>query len=150
MFSCTDSYTQAHKGQHLSLSELGGLRQAARKADCLGSGSETLLPRHKRSSSQGLTAQERQTSAIKAVHPNSRQGSPKRGLTSLKSPVRDVQHRLQKTQKLLDVLQFGQLHEQVSGQQQGHLEKFLVGLKFDDLFSCRVGTSFCLCAAHRH
>lgn len=46
----------------------------------------------------------------------------------MKSPVRDVQHRLQKTQKLLDVLQFGQLHEQVSGRQQGYLEKFLVGL----------------------
>lgn len=44
----------------------------------------------------------------------------------MKSPIRDVQYRLQKTQKLLDVLQFGHLHEQVSGQQQGHLEKFLV------------------------
>ncbi|KAL3144950.1 hypothetical protein ABBQ32_003456 [Trebouxia sp. C0010 RCD-2024] len=91
-------------------------------------GNEALLPRHKRSSSQGLTAAERQTSAIKAVHPNSRQGSPspKKGSSSMKSPVRDVQHRLQKTQKLLDVLQFGQLHEQVSGRQQGYLEKFLV------------------------
>ena len=44
----------------------------------------------------------------------------------MKSPIRDVQYRLQKTQKLLDVLQFGHLHEQVSGQQQGHLDKFLV------------------------
>ena len=107
----------------------GSMRLGAKqmvKAECLASGSEALLPRHKRSSSQGLTAQERQASAIKAVHPHSRQGSPKRSSVSIKSPVRDVRHRLEKTQKLLDVLQFGQLHNQVSGQQQNHLEAFLV------------------------
>lgn len=92
--------------------------------DCLAAGTEALLPRHKRSSSQGLSNDDRQSSAIKAVY--SRHGSPRRGSVNLKSPFRDVQHRLQKTQKLLDVLQFGHLHEQVSGQQQGHLEKFLV------------------------
>ena len=96
------------------------------KALCMASGGEALLPRHKRSSSQGLTGQDRQASAIKAVHPNSRQGSPKRGSASMKSPVRDVAHRLKKTQKLLDVLQFGQLHERVSGQEHNNLENFLV------------------------
>lgn len=94
--------------------------------DCVASGGEALLPRHKRSSSQGLTGQDRQASAIKAVHPDSRQGSPKRGSSSMKSPVRDTQHRLKKTQKLLDVLQFGQLHERVSGQEHSDLENFLV------------------------
>lgn len=103
---------------------LGG-EQVVRAA-CVASGGEALLPRHKRSSSQGLTRQERQASAIKAVHPNSQQGSPKRGSASMKSPVRDVNHRLKKTQKLLDVLQFGQLHEQVSGQEHRDLENFLV------------------------
>ena len=92
----------------------------------MASGGEALLPRHKRSSSQGLTGQDRQASAIKAVHPNSRQGSPKRGSASMKSPIRDVAHRLKKTQKLLDVLQFGQLHERVSGQEHNDLENFLV------------------------
>ena len=96
------------------------------KAVSVASGGEALLPRHKRSSSQGLTGQDRQASAIKAVHPNSRQGSPKRGSAGMKSPIRDVNHRLKKTQKLLDVLQFGQLHERVSGQEHSDLENFLV------------------------
>ena len=90
----------------------------------LSVGKEALLPRHQRTSSQGITNLDRQSSSIKAVH--SRHTSPTRGLVGLKSPIRDTQHRLQKTQKLLDVLQFGQLHEQVSGQQKGHIERFLV------------------------
>jgi len=90
----------------------------------LSIGKEALLPRHQRTSSQGIPNLDRQSSGIKAVH--SRHSSPTRGLVGLKSPIRDTQHRLQKTQKLLDVLQFGQLHEQVSGQQKGHIERFLV------------------------
>ena len=87
-------------------------------------GKETLLPKHQRTSSQGSPSLDRQSSSIKAVH--SRCISPVRGSVGLKSPIRDTQHRLHKTQKLLDVLQFGQLHEQVSGQQTGHIERFLV------------------------
>jgi len=90
----------------------------------LSIGKEALLPRHQRTSSQGIPNLDRQSSGIKAVH--SRHSSPTRGLVGLKSPIRDTHHRLQKTQKLLDVLQFGQLHEQVSGQQKGHIERFLV------------------------
>ena len=92
---------------------------------CLAnSGTETLLPRHQRSSSQGLPSGDTQSITIKALH--SRQGSPTRASVSLQSPVRDTQHRLQKTQKLLDVLLFGQLHEQASGQKTSHIERFLV------------------------
>ncbi len=90
-------------------------------------GKEALLPRHQRSSSQGLPGNlERQSTTIKALHSRHSSPSRSRGSVGLQSPVRDTQHRLQKTQKLLDVLQFGQLHEQVSGQQKSSTERFLV------------------------
>ena len=89
-------------------------------------GSEALLPRHKRTSSQALSSDDRQLSGIKAVH--SRRASPTRRSVSIKSPLRDVQRRLDNTQKLLDVLQFGDLHQQASRQQQGSQEKYLISV----------------------
>ncbi|KAA6427410.1 MAG: hypothetical protein FRX49_02074 [Trebouxia sp. A1-2] len=109
-------------------SGLGSSHSSAVKGRFLGrknsGGKEALLPRHQRTSSQGNPNFDMQSSSIKAVH--LRHSSPTRGLVGHKSPIRDTQHRLQKTQKLLDVLQFGQLHEQVSGQQEGHIERFLI------------------------
>lgn len=87
---------------------------------------EALLPKHKRTSSQGIPSLDRQSSSIKALH--SRQASPTRGAAIQKSPLRDTKSRIDKTQKLLDVLQFGQslLQDQLPGQQGSDTSRFIM------------------------